>query len=168
MGFVEKRAEDLMLNPFKMFKENWVLITAGTDEKFNTMTAGWGGLGVYLQKNAATVYIRPQRYTKEFVDNNECFSITAFSNDCKEQLTYLGRVSGRDEDKIQKVGYTVAFDKGVPYIQEGNMVFICRKILHCDILGENFANPLYTEKAYPSGDYHMLYIAEIEKVLVKE
>lgn len=70
------------------------------------MTASWGGVGVLWNKNVATVYIRPQRYTKEFVDGNEKFTLTFFSEQYRNALTYLGRVSGKDGDKIKESGLT--------------------------------------------------------------
>ena len=69
MGFKEVKAEELTMNPFTKIGKEWLLITAGNEEKCNTMTASWGAMGVMWGKNAVTVYIRPQRYTKEFVDH---------------------------------------------------------------------------------------------------
>ena len=73
MAFREIRAEELSFNPFDKIGKEWMLITAGDEAKHNTMTASWGGLGIMWGKKVATVYIRPQRYTKEFVDQNERF-----------------------------------------------------------------------------------------------
>lgn len=168
MNFRELNLEEFQVNPFQLIGNDWVLITAGTEEKLNTMTASWGGLGVFWNKNVATIYLRPQRYTKEFVDGNERFSITVFSPDSHKELGYLGRVSGRDEDKIGKVGYTPVFEDGVPYIQEGNMVFLCKKLVATRLLPEDFMDKGYDTKIYPEKDYHTMYIGEIEKILVKE
>ena len=74
MAFKEIKIEELSLNPFAKISKEWMLITAGDEKKSNTMTASWGGLGIMWSKNVATAYIRPQRYTKEFVDNNEVLS----------------------------------------------------------------------------------------------
>ena len=71
MSFKEIKAEDLQFNPFTRIGSDWMLITAGDEKKFNTMTASWGGAGVFWGKNVVTCYIRPQRYTKEFVDAND-------------------------------------------------------------------------------------------------
>lgn len=168
MSFKEYKVEELELNPFKFWGKDWVLITAGNEEKVNTLTAGWGGLGVFWQKNVANIYIRSTRYTKEFIDNNDRFSITSFGSGSREELGYLGRVSGRDEDKIQKVGYTTEFEDGVPYIKEGNVVLICKKLVKTELLSQNFEDISYDTRIYPEKDYHTLYIAEIEKILVKD
>ena len=168
MGFKEYKVDEFTLNPFQFFGKEWVLITAGNEEKVNTMTAAWGGIGVFWQKNVASIYIRPQRYTKEFIDQNESFSITAFGAGSREELTYLGRASGKYEDKIKKVGYTTTFEEGVPYIQEGKVVLICKKLVNVELLPENFTDSSHDAKIYPEKDYHTLYIAEIEKILVKD
>jgi flavin reductase (DIM6/NTAB) family NADH-FMN oxidoreductase RutF len=167
MGFVEVNKDEFELNPFKFWGKDWALVTAGTKDNVNTMTVGWGSLGELWQKNVAVIYIRPQRYTKEFVDKNDKFSITSFGEERRSELAYLGKVSGKQEDKIKKAGLTVAYDDGVPYISEGKIILICRKLY------ENEINPaLFIDKSidnfYPEKDYHIQYIAEVEKILVRE
>ena len=115
MKFQEIKVEDLNLNPFQLIGKDWMLITAGTKEQVNTMTASWGGMGVFWGKNVMTAYIRPQRYTKEFVDANDTFSISFFGEEYRKMLAYCGKVSGRDEDKIAKAGLTTCFYGETPY-----------------------------------------------------
>lgn len=98
-------------NVFQLVGEDWMLVTAGGPDKLNTMTASWGGLGVIWGEPAATVYLRPQRYTKEFVDAHDTFTLSFFDEGWRKQLAYLGSVSGRDEDKVAKAGLTPAFDQ---------------------------------------------------------
>ena len=71
MSFKEIKPEELNFNPFTRIGSDWMLLTAGTKDKFNTMTASWGGAGVFWGKPAVTCYIRPQRYTKEFIDKED-------------------------------------------------------------------------------------------------
>ena len=71
MSFKEIKPEELNFNPFTRIGSDWMLLTAGTEDKFNTMTASWGGAGVFWGKPAVTCYIRPQRYTKEFIDKED-------------------------------------------------------------------------------------------------
>lgn len=167
MGFIEINADEFTLNPFQFWGKDWALVTAGNEEKVNTLTVGWGGFGVLWQKKVVHIYLRPQRYTKEFVDQNERFSVTAFGTENREELTYLGKVSGREEDKISKVGFTTEFVDGVPYIPEGNVVFICKKLINVELEPKYYNNLSFDEKIYPAKDYHTLYIAEIEKILVR-
>ena len=67
-NFREIKVNEIKNNPFEMIGTDWMLITAKRNDKVNTMTASWGGLGVIWNKNVVTVYIRPQRYTKEFIE----------------------------------------------------------------------------------------------------
>ena len=92
----ELKAEELQMNPFTKIGKEWMLITAGNEEKCNTMTASWGGVGIMWGKNAVTTYIRPQRYTKEFVDANDTFTISFFDESYRKAFNICGSVSGRD------------------------------------------------------------------------
>lgn len=166
--FVAVKPEELNKNPFQLIGSDWMLITAEKDNKVNTMTASWGGLGVMWGKNVAYVVIRPQRYTKEFVDNSETFSLTFFDDSFKKQLSYLGSVSGRNEDKISKANLTIEHIGSTPYFKEGNLTIVCKKLYAQELKGECFLANESDSKWYAEKDYHTLYIAEIEKVLIKE
>ena len=155
-------------NAFELIGKVWMLITAQKQDALNTMTASWGGLGVMWGKNVAYVVIRPQRYTKEFVDASETFSLTFFEEEFREKLSYLGTVSGRDEDKIKKSALTVVKEETAPYFQEGKLVLFCKKLYTQQINPENFLDKHLEQKWYPQKDYHTLYIAEIIKALQKQ
>lgn len=165
--FVEIKPEELNKNTFQIIGTDWTLITAQKDNKVNTMTASWGGFGVMWGKNVAHIVLRPQRYTKEFVDNSSTFSLSFLDKSFKDQLTYLGTVSGRDEDKVAKSNLTVEHSDATPYFEEANLVVICKKLYAQELKPEFFVETYLDEKWYPDKDYHTLYIAEIEKVLIK-
>lgn len=164
--FTKILAEEINQNMFELIGREWMLISAGTPEKFNTMTASWGGIGVLFQKHIAWCVIRPVRYTYEFVEENDCFSLSFFGSEHKKSLSYCGSVSGRDEDKIAGSGLTPAFEEGVPYFEEAKMVLICRKLYFQDMIPENVPGAVQ-EQWYPNEDFHRFYFAEIEKVLVR-
>ena len=145
-------AEELNDNVFKMIGKDWLLVTAEKDGKANTMTASWGSVGIMWGKPCAFVFIRPQRYTKEFVDTADTFSLT---------------VPG-DEYRKAKSGLTLAHEGNTPYFEEGNVVLICKKLFAQELKEESFIDKSLIDKWYPSKDYHTMYVAEIEKVLVKE
>lgn len=158
--------DSLSLNPFTKIGREWGLVTAGNESGFNTMTVSWGGLGFIWGKPTVTVYIRPQRYTKEFLDSNDTFTLSFYPEEQKEILGYLGRVSGRDENKVEKSGLTPAFGQGTAWFEEAELVFVCRKMSCTPIRPENFIDPT-VDKWYAEKDYHDMYIAEIVDVLVK-
>ena len=132
------------------------------------MTASWGALGIMWGKPAATIYLRPQRFTKTFVDDKGSFSLSFLPEDYREQLGYLGRVSGRDEDKIATSGLTLAFADGVPYFEEAKTVLVCRTAFSQKLEEDSFADRDAIERWYPEKDLHTMYIAYIEKVLVAD
>ena len=160
--------KDLKENFFEAIGKEWMLVTAGTKEKFNTMTASWGAMGVMWGKTAVTVYIRPQRYTKEFVDREETFTISVLGEDYRKALNYCGTVSGKGIDKITEAGLTPYFVDGTAGIQEADMIMVCKKMYHDTIKPECFDETENDTKWYPQKDYHTMYIAEIQKVLVRE
>ncbi|WP_312561891.1 flavin reductase [Anaerospora sp.] len=167
-NFKEIQPQEFVYSPFKLIGEEWMLITAEKDGKANTMTASWGGLGVMWGKNVAYIAIRPQRYTKEFIDNSDTFSLTFFDDGFKKALGYLGATSGRDEDKIAKSNLTIQHTDCVPYFAEAKIAIICKKLYAQEYKPELFVDQEINEKCYPDADHHTLYIAEITKILVKE
>ena len=168
MAFKEIAIEDLQLNPFQKISRQWMLITAGDELESNTMTASWGGLGIMWGKNVATAYIRPQRYTKEFVDNNDMFTLSFLPEEKREALNICGRVSGRDvEDKWAEAGLHSYYVDGTTAVEEAEMVLVCKKLYAQEMYPECFIETECDTKWYPQADYHTMYIAEIVKVLVK-
>lgn len=168
MAFKEIAIEELQFNPFTKIGKEWLLITAGNRTKHNTMTASWGGLGIMWGKNIATVYIRPQRYTKEFVDANDTFTLAFFKEEYRKALNICGTKSGKDCDKEAEAGLTPYYIDETTAFEEADLIFVCKKQYHQEMLPECFDEKENDEKWYPKKDYHVMYMAEIEKVLVKE
>lgn len=160
------QAENLSENAFKLIGKDWLLLTAEKDGKVNAMTASWGGMGIMWNKPVAFIFVRPQRYTKEFIDENTKLSISVLDDSYREQLKYLGTVSGRDEPKIQKAGLSVSYEAGVPIFDESKITFICRKLFFQDLNPAGFVDNKIDSAMYPNKDYHTMYICEIENILV--
>lgn len=155
------------LNPFTQIGKDWALVTAGTKVKANTMTISWVGVGVLWGKNVAYIFIRDSRYTKEFLDNNEFFSVSFLSEAYRDALKYCGSHSGRDGDKFKESGLTPAYRHSIPYIDEGNLILLCEKMSATRITEDSFLVPEIKEKWYKDGDMHTMYIAEILEVLAR-
>ena len=169
MAFKEIKIEELSFNPFTKIAKEWMLITAGDEEKSNTMTASWGGLGIMWGKNVATAYIRPQRYTKEFVDNSATFTLSFLPEEYRKALSVCGTISGKNvEDKWAEAELHPYYVDGTTAVEEADMILVCKKLYAQDMLPECFIETECDTKWYPAKDYHTMYIAEIEKVLVKE
>lgn len=176
MALKEIKYEDLQLNPMTMIGREWMLITAGNAERgVNTMTAAWGHLGAIWDLPGrkgclptACIYVRPQRYTKEFVDREAYFTLTMFDESWKKQLAYLGTVSGRDENKIERSGLTPVFEADTTWFAEAKLVLVCRKLYQQELREEGFVDQEVLERNYPKRDFHTMYLGEIVKVLVSE
>ncbi len=168
MSFKRIAPEELSVNPFTMIGREWMLITAGTVSDCNTMTASWGGLGVIWGKPSATVYIRQSRYTKEYVDREERFTISVFDEAFRPALNLCGKVSGRDCDKIREAGLTPVDADGTAAFEEAKLILVCRKQFHQKLNPENFDVKENDGKWYADRDYHTMYIGSIETVLVRE
>lgn len=165
--FKEINIKDFSPNPFEI-KDKWMLISAAKpDGSVNTMTASWGSFGIMWNKEVVFVVIRPQRFTREFVESSESLSLTFFDDSYKKALAYLGKVSGRDEDKITKAGLSVVMDNEVPYFEEAERVIFAKKLFVQRIEEGAFLDEKIIDRWYPEKDFHYLYIAEITKVLEK-
>jgi flavin reductase (DIM6/NTAB) family NADH-FMN oxidoreductase RutF len=166
--FKEISAEQIVENPFKLIGSDWALVTCGNEEKFNTMTVSWGGVGIMWGKPSAFTFIRPQRYTFEFTENNEYYSMCFFDEEYKKALQFCGSKSGRDYDKVKETGLTTAFtEDGVPYFEEAKLVLICKKAYAQFLTEDSFVEKQNIDKWYPAKDFHKMYISEITKVLTK-
>lgn len=166
--FQSINVKELQENPFALIGDKWMLITAGDAEKCNTMTASWGGVGVMWGAPAATCYIRPQRYTKEFIDQGEFFTLCFFGEEYRKVLQVCGSKSGRDMDKVKECNLTVkTAECGAPYFEEAELVLVCRK-RYCQEMDANQMPEDIKEKWYPNKDYHVMYISEIVEALQKK
>ncbi len=157
--------KDLDANFFTLLNDRWALLTAADGEGCNPMTVSWGGTGILWGKPVATVYVRPQRYTKGLMDREEYFSLSFLPEDRHDVVALCGSKSGRDVDKVKECGLTVLKDEKVPYFAEAELTLICRKVYQQDLKGECFTDPEVDGKNYPKKDYHRMYIGEIVAAL---
>lgn len=166
-AFQQLPAESVEFNPFTKIGKEWALVSSGTKTKYNTMTVSWGGLGVMWGKNTVYIFIRNSRYTKEFIDNNDFFTISFLDEAYRDALNYCGSHSGRNEDKFEAAGLTPAFRHGIPYPDEANYVIICKKMAAVPITKETFTDDSIESKFYADGDYHTMYVGEIIDMMAR-
>jgi len=153
-------------NVFKLIGSDWMLITAGTADSFNTMTASWGGLGVLWNRPVSYIFVRPARYTYEFMEKNKTFSLSFFEEKHRKALSICGTKSGRDTDKVKEAGLTpVVSEAGIVHFDEAKLVLECTKLCYQDIDPANFLDP--SIKSLYDNDYHRFYIGEITAVIKK-
>lgn len=160
-------AKEVKENIFDLIGDRWMLLTGGDRTAFNMMTASWGGVGVLWQKLVTFCFVRPQRYTRKFMDDGIYYTFSFFGEEYRDKLTFCGSNSGRDIDKVKETGLTPAFaDCGAVYFEEAELVLVCKKMYFNDINPEKFISP-EIEKLYEAKDYHRMYVGEILEVLRK-
>lgn len=151
----------------KLIGKDWMLITAGSPEGCNTMTASWGGFGELWNMPVMTIFVRPTRFTYAFIEKEDYFTVSFFEEKYRNVLHLCGTVSGRKVDKIVEAGLTpVRSEHGGTYFAEAKMVCECRKIYFNDINPDNFLDEKI-KKQYPHNDYHRMFIGEIVNTYVK-
>ena len=154
-------------NLIKLISEDWMLVSAGNEEKWNTMTASWGGAGFIWKMPVACAVIRPQRYTIEFIEKSDTYSLCFFDESYKKMLGVAGSKSGRDINKMTELGLTPVFEDGTVWFKEARLVLICRK-KYVDVLkAENFIDKSIIDDCYSQEDYHRFYVGKIEKAYIK-
>ena len=139
----------MQVDPFTKFEKDWALLTAGTKEHFNSMTIGWGSLGTVWSRDVLTVYVRPDRYTWQFMKDSDTFTVSFFPESCRPALTVMGRLSGRDGDKVAAAGLTPRFlPQGITFA-EATETFVCKKIYMAPMAYEDV--PPEAQRIYQNG-----------------
>ena len=151
--------EEIPGNPFRLIGKDWMLITAGDATAANTMTASWGGLGVLWNKPVSFAFVRPTRYTYEFLEKEEYYTLSFFGEEARQSLKLCGTVSGRDGDKIAQAGLTLRHDQEAPFFDEARLVRVCRKIAIQDMDPSGFLDSAI--HGHYNGDHHRIYTGEI-------
>ncbi len=166
--FTEIKPEELDGNFFRKINQEWMLITAGGKEKCNTMTASWGGIGILWNKNVTFSFVRKSRYTLEFLENNDYYTLSFFGGELMKELTFCGKNSGRDTDKIKETGLIPVFDEEAPYFEQAQLVLVCKKLYRQTLTADSFIDKSLTEKFYADNDWHDMFVGEIVKAVVKK
>ncbi len=154
-------------NVFEKIGTDWMLISAAKEGKVNAMTASWGGMGVLWNKQVVFIFVRPQRFTNTLITESEHFAVSFYDESKRPMLAYMGKASGYDEDKIKHENLHVIQDHA-PYFGEAKEVMICRKLYAQELDPECMLDAQIDLKQYPDKDYHILYVGEVEKVLVSQ
>lgn len=163
--FIEIETDFIKENIFKLIRNDWMLITAGVMDDYNTMTASWGGFGVLWHKDICFCFIRPRRFTFKFMEKYDNFTLSFFDKNYRGALSFCGMKSGRDVDKTERTDLTpLEGTGGSVYFKEARMVIECKKIYYQDVIPENLLDD-ELKKHYPEKNYHRMYVGEIIKCL---
>ena len=163
----EINIRELKDNFVKMISNDWALLTAGKSDDFNTMTVSWGGIGELWNKDVCFVFVRPQRYTYEFMEKNDYFSLSFFGGEYKKELGVCGSKSGRDIDKIQETGFTPVDLGEATGFEQAKVNVVLKKLAYQDMKPDGFVDESIMNN-YANNDFHRVYVGEIVKVIIEE
>ncbi len=166
----EINPNDIKDNAIELIGKEWMLVGAGDPAKFNIMTASWGGIGVLWGRPVVFVFIRPERYTRIFMDAKNEFTLSFLGADYRDVYTICGSKSGRYVNKVEVTGLTPLFtDKGNPLFEESRLSLECKTLYRSTIEESKFLDPTVFSRWYndKNGKEHIVYIAEILKAWEK-
>ena len=141
--------------------KDWMLVAAGTASDWNAMTASWGGVGTLWNRPVAFVFVRPQRYTHQLLEEYPTFSLSFFDASYRPMLSLAGSRSGRDLDKRTALGLTATEENRTVRFAEASLTLICRKLYKASLEESGFLDPSLPAQFYPQKDFHTVYVAEI-------
>lgn len=154
-------------NFVSMISDQWALLTAGKMDNYNMMTVSWGGIGELWGKDVCFVFVRPQRYTFEYMEQNEYFTLSFYGGEYKKELGICGSKSGRDTDKTALTGFVpIEIGDSVSF-KQAKITVLLRKIAYQDMNPDGFLAPEIMSN-YAASDFHRTYVGEIIKVIVDE
>ena len=156
---------DFNADSFNLFDKEWALVTAGVPNHYNTMTISWGGLGTLWGKPVATVYVKPCRYTHDFMDENDLFTVSFYPEKYRRALGLLGSLSGRDGDKVKMAGLTPKALNGSVTFFEAKVTLLCKKIYRQDM--DTSVMPAgVVEDYYKTEVPHTMYVGEVIDIIL--
>lgn len=153
-----------------------ILLTTKSGDKVNTMTIGWGKIGIEWNKPVFIAYVRETRYTKQMLEENGEFTVNVpYGEFDTKILSVCGTKSGRDTDKITELNLSLVDSDmiSVPGIRELPLTLECKVIYkqkqELSALPDNVI-----ERFYPAvnedgfRDYHIAYYGEILNAYIIE
>ena len=147
-------------NPFEIFNNDWALVTAGTKEHFNSMTISWGSMGTLWGRSVITIYVRPDRYTWNYLNESNTFTVSFYPEEYRKALSIMGSTSGKDTDKVKASGLTPVYSDGAISYAEASATFVCRRIYMAQMNRD--ALPDFAQKIYQNGiEPHYIIIGEL-------
>ncbi len=153
-------------NAVDLFSNDWMALAAGKEGDLNAMTIAWGGLGELWGKPVVTVYVNHSRYTHTLMELYDYFTVTAFPEEMRGALNYIGTHSGKTEkNKLKNAGLTTTFTElGNPTFKEGNLIIECRIIYSAPLEVDNMLDDDIVKRYKDNKPLHTIFIGEIVNV----
>ena len=167
-GYMKIAPTDIEGNIVQRIGDEWMLITAGTPDSYNTMTAGWGGMGIIWSTPVSFIAVRNTRHTYGFLQKNDLYTLTFFGGGEKEAMTYLGTHSGRDGDKVAQTNLTpMETPLGSMSFAQATMILECRKLYEDKLDPKSMFDDEIAKDYLKNDERHVLFLGEIVNVWVK-
>lgn len=163
--------EEIPDNVIHLIGKQWMLVGAGTPTEFNFMTANWGNVGFLWNKPVATAFIRPERYTDKFMQKNDCYTLSFFTEKYIQALSFCGKFSGKNVDKVAGSGLTPQFTpEGHLSFKEAKLTLVCKKLYVDTLHKEGFIDTSSLKRWYGEehGELHKMYIGEIIHAYIQD
>ncbi len=151
---------------FAQFNKKWALVSAGTKEDYNAMTVSWGGMGTLWGKSVVTVYIKPIRYTWQYMEKNDWFTVSFYPEENRQDLQIMGSKSGRDGDKAALTGLTLKPLENAVTFEQAEVTLVCRKIYRQDLIRDTMPEEVVA-RIYTGEEPHTMYVGEVVEILRK-
>jgi len=156
--------QDINYNIFKIFDKDWALLTTGNKDKFNTMTISWGQMGTLWNKPVVTVFVKPTRYTSEFMFDNEYFTVSFYDEQYRKDLSLLGSKSGKDLDKVAQTSLVPVLNENYVSFKQAKTTLVLKKIYTDRLKKENI--PEFAQKRfYGEDDHHYVFVGELVDII---
>lgn len=168
MALSKKPLNELAIDPFQTIGKDWFLLTGGTPKDFNTMTCSWGAMGEIWNVPSVTAYVRTTRYTYDYLENGNIFTISVFPEEYRKALAFCGSHSGRDTNKVKETGLTPVTLDGAPAFADAKLVLVCEKVYAQMMDASDFTDKTLVDKFYGKDAMHKMYIGKILSAYVQE
>jgi flavin reductase (DIM6/NTAB) family NADH-FMN oxidoreductase RutF len=171
--FQPVEATELTDNVFKLVGKDFTVITAGDSVSFNSMTAGWGGMGIMFEKPVTWCFLRASRYTLELMKKETTYTMSYFDDKYKEQVLFFGSKTGRNTDKMKETSLThVSTPSGNSSYKEARLIIECKLTEITTVGPDDFyaqADKDFVIEGYNDAKaYHKLVFGEITKIWIKK
>jgi flavin reductase (DIM6/NTAB) family NADH-FMN oxidoreductase RutF len=171
--FQEIGAEEIPDNVFTLVGKDYYVITAGKIDHYNSMTGSGGGMGMLFMKPCTWCVLRSDRYTLELIEKEQCYTMSYFPEEHKQQMILLGSNSGRDTDKMKDITLSsIQTPSGTITFKEARLILECRLTEITTPNPSDFYSPEakeYITEAYKeASDYRKYVFGEITHVWVKK
>ena len=167
---VLSKNKELLMNPFQKFHKETAIITGGDPKNYNSLVVGWGEMGVLWQKPVITIYVKHERYTWEFLERGEFFTVSFLSRKHRKKLGFIGSKSGRNIKNKEKESGLHVINKGPGLgiiFEESVETYVCKLIYKHAMFYNNLNQEIkgFYDFAVGKGNIdntpHSLYIGEV-------